>query len=497
MTTNGVSPDPHGAMALSVRIPRFPSLSDLRTGADALQMPTYPSNCLEFAKPFLASESKISDSLDKAGVPLKILLVGAGLGGLTTAIALTQSGHNVTVFEQTPVLGEVGAGIQVPSNSTRILFKLGLKPYLKPYVTEPESISFRRWQTGNVIGNTKLIPDFTEKFDAPYYVIHRAHFHSALCQKVQDMGIEIKFGARVESYNPLAGSITLADGTIYTGDLVIAADGIKSVARKVVLGGEDMAFRKPGFAAYRATVDVERMRNDSEVSWILEKPALNIWIGDSRHVMTYTIGAGKAFNMVLSHPDTTDPSTWDLSKAVDDMKAEFEGWDPVLTKIISMVQKTLKWPLLSGSVLDKWVSDKLVILGDAAHAMLPYMSQGAAMAVEDGLALSRSLSKITDKEQLAECLSVFEKVRMQRAGQMQEASMLNSHLWHFADGPLQEARDAAMVPEVKGLSFSHSPNQWSDPATQMWCYGYDTEKAIDEAWEESRAKDCLAGIRSL
>jgi salicylate hydroxylase len=188
-------------------------------------MPTYPSNCLEFAKRFLALEANVSDCVEKAKVPLNILLVGAGLGGLATAIALTQSGHNVTVFEQTAVLGEVGAGIQVPSNSTKILFKLGLKPYLKPYVTEPESISFRRWQTGNVIGNTRLIPDFTDKFDAPYYVIHRAHFHAALYQKVQDMGIEIKLGARVENYNPATGSITLADGTIYTGDLIVAADG--------------------------------------------------------------------------------------------------------------------------------------------------------------------------------------------------------------------------------------------------------------------------------
>lgn len=196
----------------------------------ALQLPTYPSNCLEFAKPFLAPETKVSDCVEKAKVPLNILLVGAGLGGLATAIALTQSGHKVTVFEQTPVLGEVGAGIQVPSNSTRVLFKLGLKPYLKPYVTEPESISFRRWQTGKVIGNTKLAPDFTETFNAPYYVIHRAHFHSALCQKAQDMGIDIKLGARVENYNPVAGSITLADGTTYIGDLVVAGDG-KSLVR--------------------------------------------------------------------------------------------------------------------------------------------------------------------------------------------------------------------------------------------------------------------------
>ncbi|KAJ6145036.1 hypothetical protein N7470_008931 [Penicillium chermesinum] len=163
MESNGVSLHPHDAAALDVS--PVPHLAT--AGASALQMPTYPSNCLEFARPFLAPETQTSESVHKAKVPLKIILVGAGLGGLATAIALAQSGHNVTVFEQTPVLGEVGAGIQIPSNSTRILFKLGLEPYLRPYVTEPESISFRRWQTGNVIGKTKLIPEFTDNFDAP------------------------------------------------------------------------------------------------------------------------------------------------------------------------------------------------------------------------------------------------------------------------------------------------------------------------------------------
>lgn len=106
------------------------------------------------------------------------------------------------------------------------------------------------------------------------------------------------------------------------------------------------------------------------------------------------------------------------------------------------------------------------------------------MAVEDGVALARSLSYMQSQEQLTEALTIFEKVRILRAGQMQEASLLNGRLWHFADGPLQEARDAAMAPEVEGLSFSHSPNQWSDPATQMWCYGYEAEREIDQAWAE-------------
>lgn len=114
---------------------------------------------------------------------------------------------------------------------------------------------------------------------------------------------------------------------------------------------------------------------------------------------------------------------------------------------------------------------------------------GAAMAIEDGVGLSRALSKMTSPDQLPECLEIFQRVRCSRANQMQEASLLNGHLWHFPDGPLQQARDAAMAPEVKGIPFVSSPNQWSDPATQMWCYGYDTEMKIDESWEESRAKE--------
>lgn len=144
-------------------------------------------------------------------------------------------------------------------------------------------------------------------------------------------------------------------------------------------------------------------------------------------------------------------------------------------------------PLMSGAALDKWVapSSKLVILGDAAHAMLPYMSQGAAMAVEDGAALAVVLSQITSPNQLKFALKVFETERVKRTSMMQEASMVNSMIWHFKDGPLQEARDAAMVPEVVGKHFASSPNQWSDPATQIWAYGYDAERVMKEVWDEA------------
>jgi salicylate hydroxylase len=206
--------------------------------------------------------------------------------------------------------------------------------------------------------------------------------------------------------------------------------------------------------------------------------------------MTYTIANNKSFNMVLSHPDDSDPATWTQENVIEDMKQHFAGWDPRLVKVIDMIQTTLKWPLLSGKPLQRWVSSsgKLLMLGDAAHAMVPYMSQGAAMAVEDGAALAEVLSLIETKPQVLEALKVFERVRSLRAGQMQEASLVNGKLWHFADGPEQRARDAAMHTEVSGEVIESSPNQWSDSLTAAWTYGYDAELEARIAWSKIQTR---------
>ncbi|KAH6668253.1 hypothetical protein B0J14DRAFT_488643, partial [Halenospora varia] len=265
--------------------------------------------------------------------------------------------------------------------------------------------------------------------------------------------------------------------------------GVKSTARKLVLRGVDTPVQPTGFAAYRATVDVEKMKADPDTAWLLEKPSLNVWIGENRHVMSYTIAAGKSFNMVLSHVDTTDISTWKPDGAIDAMRKEFVGWDPRLTKVINMIDSTLKWPLLSGAPLVTWIapSNKVLLMGDAAHAMVPYMSQGAAMAVEDGAALASVLSLISEPEQVPSALKVFETERMKRSSQMQQASLLNGKLWHFPDGEEQRLRDESMRPEVEGRSFSWSANQWSDPVTQWWAYGYDAEKEAEKSWARVQA----------
>lgn len=352
----------------------------------------------------------------------------------------------------------------------------------------PESIAFKRWQNGDIIALTKLVPEFQENFDAPYYVVHRAHFHDALYQLALHLGIEVILNSKVTDYDENAPSVTVEDGKIYTGDLVICSDGVKSIGRSKVLAGVDQVPLRTGFAAYRATVDVEKMKAHPDTAQLLTVPGLNLWIGHLRHVMTYTISGGKAFNMVLSHPDRSDPATWvqqSPETILSQMRDHFTGWDPTLTKIIDMIDTTLKWPLLSGTPLKRWVasSKKLLIMGDAAHAMVPYMSQGAAMAVEDAAALAEAIDLVDDAADLPEALHLWESVRILRTSQMQEASLINGKLWHFPDGPEQRARDASTRAEVEGRQYTTSANQWSDPTTQRWCYGYDAEAEVKKAWE--------------
>lgn len=217
--------------------------------------------------------------------------------------------------------------------------------------------------------------------------------------------------------------------------------------------------------------------------------------------MSYMISGGKTFNMVLVHRDTSDPSAWNAASARRDMEEQFQGWDRSLTKVISQVDRFQKWPLMTGGRQSRWVAEskKMLILGDAAHAMLPFMSQGewtdpsldswltkstgAAMAVEDAAALATALYHAKGKGDIARVLDVFESVRRLRTQQMQQASSLNAELWHFCDGPEQRARDEAMEAEVLGLQFKQSANQWSDPVTQRWAYGFDAAASVHEQLE--------------
>ncbi|KAJ1334978.1 salicylate hydroxylase [Microdochium nivale] len=452
---------------------------------------SYPSRSLDFL-----DDPALKPSINDRNHKLDILIVGAGLGGLAAAAALARQGHHtVRVLEQAKELGEVGAGIQVPPNSARLLSRWGVDRFWDGEVVEPGSITFRRWQCGKPVALTPLRPEFAERYGAPYLTVHRAHFHVALRQRAVELGVEIKTGAQVVRFDSETPSVTTREGQTFRADLVVVANGIKSTAHESLGRETTNSAYQTGFAAYRATVDVDKIRADKELAWVTENPNLNLWIGEDKHVMTYTISAGSSFNMVLSHVDWRDPQTWTPETVLQDMRRQFADWDPQLVKIINMIDNTTKWPLISMRPTNKWLSasGKLVMIGDAVHAMVPYMSQGAAMAIEDAAALAVAVQHATStspfSSTLAGALKVFERTRSLRSCQMQQASLVNVKLWHLPDGPLQQARDAATRPEVEGEPFSVSANQWSDPVTQEWTYGYDAEAEMVRALKEQSLWD--------
>lgn len=243
-------------------------------------------------------------SQEKSQVSLQIVIVGAGLGGLSAAIALARRGHRVIVLEQAETLGEVctlsmdlyslsgkclshlllttvqvGAGIQLPPNSTRLLKQWGVAAHFEDSVVEPDVITLRRWQTGAALGVTRLVPDFQFKFGGPYYLMHRADFHTALVKCAGQLGVEIQTRSRIINYSSdeSAASVQTADGRVVSADFIVAADGIKSLARSTILGGIPNPPIKTGFAAYRATVDTSLMRGHADLRWLVESPNINLW----------------------------------------------------------------------------------------------------------------------------------------------------------------------------------------------------------------------------
>ncbi|KAH3906954.1 hypothetical protein HBH56_194150 [Parastagonospora nodorum] len=448
---------------------------------------TFPSQSLRFLEKVETKDvthyQNGSKAPELARLKLDVVIVGAGIGGLACAVALARRGHSVRVLEQAPKLGEIGAGIHIPPNAGRLLHQWGVAEHLEKLAIKPQGINLRRWEDGSVIGHTTLGANYKSDFGVPYYVVHRAHYHEALHKVAGKLGVTIQLGARVIEYQEKKGTVILEDGSVVVGDLVVAVDGINSTARSYI---EPDASHEPvynGLAAYRGTIDANRMRQDPDLAWMLEKPDLNLWIGQRRHVMSYVIAAGESLNMTWSHLDDSDPSTWPEKFDREHMYKEFSGWDPRLTKIIALIDSFMKWPLKVARPLTTWLSasSKLLVMGDAAHAMLPYMSQGAAMAVEDGAALAITLNQVSSRDEIAPALKVFEKERMKRTSDMCNASNVNGMILGLPDGPEQRARDASMAPEVRGEHYTHSANLWSDPVTQWWEYGYEAEESMEKA----------------
>jgi len=412
---------------------------------------------------------------------------------LAAAYCLGQAGHKITVLDSTHSIGEIGAGIQVTPNVTRLLFRWGLRPVLEEVIVNPEALVFLRWETGERIAYTKWGHSIEKDHGTPYYHIHRADFHKILFDLASPY-MTLRLKSRVVGVDPSIPSLTLESGEVIKTDLIVGADGLKSFVREVVIGGPDKP-QATGDAVYRAIVPTSEMLEDPLLQSLVETPEMCGWMGPGCHIMAYNIRAKKEYNLVMAYPDDGSTESWTAEGDPDQMRSLVAGWEPRIQKLFGLVKTALKGKLMDRTPLGTWIhkDDKVILLGDACHPMLPYRAQGAAMALEDGAVLGNLFSRLTDRAQLPVLLHAYEDLRLTRASATQASARLNQKIFHLPDGPEQESRDWQMRQAMRielgqengdAAGNEGNANQWADKKKSAVQFEYDADEEVEQWWAE-------------
>ncbi|GAB7344844.1 hypothetical protein MBLNU457_3295t3 [Dothideomycetes sp. NU457] len=414
-----------------------------------------------------------------------IAIIGAGLGGLAAAIGIARAGHQVTIVEQAPELGEVGSGIQIPPNASRIFKQWGILEEIEEFSVKPVDITIRRYHDGKILSVTDIFPHTVDHYGAPYLQIHRADYHRVLTKTARDLGVQIQLGSAVTDIDFETPAVRIAGKPDVYADLIIGADGLKSVCREKLLGRPDPP-RLTGQMAYRAVISTEDMLKHPELAELVNEPRMTYWTGPDSHVVGYPLKRGGMYNAVLARTDNLPEMVHTMKADLQEMHDFFSKWDPKFRTLLSLVKETSKWKLQNSDEMESWShpSGKFVLMGDACHATLPYMAQGAAIAVEDGAALGALFEKIENKEQLRDVLVIYEAIRKQRTSKVVKRSTLAQSFFHMPDGERQRERDRQLLEEEP---FEGFPNHWSDPVLQKWLFGYAVEEEVDKAWKTYKA----------
>jgi len=362
--------------------------------------------------------------------------VGGGIGGLSATLNLLQAGFDVQVYEQAPAIGEIGAGIQISPNASRLLIRLGLKPALDRVGVRPRAVHQRRWDDGRTLQRAPLGPEVETTFGAPYYHFHRGDLADLLGAAVPVERLHV--GHKLVDIEQ-AGERVVArfeNGVRAEADLVVGADGIRSRVRHVLFGPEKPRFT--GCVAWRGLVPAERVHH------LGIEVASHNWMGPDGHVVHYWVAAGRFMNVVcVTERGTWTDESWISRGEVADALARYAGWHGTVRGLIAAFPETFVWALHDRLPLPRWSAGRVTLLGDACHPMLPFMAQGAAQSIEDGATLAAVLVAMPNDVPAA--LARYEALRKPRATRLQEASAANRTRFHLLDGPAQAKRDAAMA----------------------------------------------------
>ncbi|KAL1311258.1 hypothetical protein AAFC00_001447 [Neodothiora populina] len=425
---------------------------------------------------------------------LKVIIVGAGIAGLAAGIGLKRSGHDVVILEQVKEIAEVGAGIQMAPNNMRILGRYGVLPELMKNVNLLEANSLRRWKDNEELGAAPLMPRVAEKYKAPLGVVHRGDLQRVLLEAAKKEGCDLRTDHKVVKCDDgFEARVQLKSGEWIEGDIVIAADGIKSdIRRQIAQHHKHVDKATPtGDAAYRILIPKAKMEHDEEAMKLLNHNVGMRWMGPGGHIMAYPVKNNTVYNMVLLHPQQADldheaAESWTRNGSKAEMLDFYKDWNPLVKDLLSYVpeDEVKEWTLNSHQPLPAWHENKVVLIGDACHPMLPYVAQGAAQAIEDGAVLQVALAKSSIDVPLA--IQVYEQVRKARGEAVQGSAAITRKALHLPDGPEQRERDAKIKAASAGKG--NNPDLWADPEFQQFIWGTDVMYDTLIKWPEWKAR---------
>lgn len=358
---------------------------------------------------------------------MTLAIAGAGIAGLTTALALAVRGIDVEVFEQAGQLGELGAGLQLSPNGTRVLQQLGLADALRPLVCEASLKEIRLYSSGQRWKLFDLGEDCRTRFGAPYWMVHRGDLHRVLLDAVRASGrVRVHLQARVTQARTrgAAVALTLADGTTREADALIAADGVHSVLRNQLLG-EDKA-RFTGLLAWRGLVPMRALPAHLRAS--AAEPVGTNWVGPGGHVITYPVRGATLMNVVgIVERESWTTESWTQPGSQAELQADFGHWHADVRALMGAIDQPFQWALLGRPPRAGWAQGRVCLLGDAAHPTLPFLAQGANMAIEDAAVMARCLATHADTEK---AFVRFEALRFDRTAQIVNRSADNALRFH-------------------------------------------------------------------
>jgi 2-polyprenyl-6-methoxyphenol hydroxylase-like FAD-dependent oxidoreductase len=369
--------------------------------------------------------------------PLRVVIVGAGIGGLAVAVALRRAGAQVEVYEKARALARVGAGLQLAPNATSALRGLKLLPQVRAIATRPESWCSFSGEDGTLTLRLPLGDEVESRFGSPYLHVHRSDLHSVLLDAAGD----VRLGQCAVGVEQHGADVTVefADGSAVTADLVIGADGVHSTVRELMFGA--MPARFSGLVAYRGIVPADRL---PDIPLISAK-----WWGPDRHLVHYWVSQGRELNFVAPVPEPTwTEESWAAEGKVGDLIDALSGFAAPVRRVAGAAATLMRSALYDRDPLPRWGEGRMTLLGDACHPMLPFMAQGAGMALEDAVVLARCLESVPG-DGVEQALARYAATRLARTSAVQGGSRANDFLRGTSSGLTSEdvySYDAWQVP---------------------------------------------------